>query len=382
MGSQQADNRGSRLSIAITAILLGGGAGALGGALATNSVPDDPVFNAELAGVRADLAAQKSAAHGALATGIHLTLSGEVDLRGGGAYSGELYLQVGPRGNPAGGVSSILEGVADVNGAFSLTGEVHGVALGDMVEVRLFTSKKALEGPAVFSVASQALRATRALQVARDLGAAGIGATVGKIRLLPPVPIAEVYVAGDPGISHIVNIRPALETPGTPKEFFDLSLPGLQVTPIFSWFPTDDWLLGGEVDGVQVHRREFRRGDSIVAEPVVLVHATGLVDTQIIPSGADVVFFAEANYESAGDAGVRTLADLVYRNFVANKGWQADAVVEADGQIGPVTLVPGLYVVEVWPSVSSNDDFTVPAPNLLATKSLYIDSSTSTFTLP
>jgi hypothetical protein len=311
----------------------------------------------------------------------NVALTGRVLLPDGAAHTGAIFVDISYQPTPNSGYTTVVPGTCAANGEFAVTGRLPGVESGDRIDIRLRTAPMPDELE-VSIVASDMLFAA-ASREARDGGEAKrFDIDLGDLALTLPVPIATITVNADSNRVHTLAIEPNFEGGVVmAREPAEIALQGQCATPVYSFEPWDEWTVACPVGQLVGRPQIFERGDEVTVELLTHLRVTGTADLATIPARSIVMIVDSENYRPPEECRLETLVDVCMRTIGRTGVWSRCESVREDGSIPPHDMVPGDYVIEVWPPIEYGDDLRLPAPAPLATLHVAFDVEHTTYAL-
>ena len=311
----------------------------------------------------------------------NLALSGRVLLPDGAVHAGDVFAEIGYRPTANSGYTTYVRGRCAANGEFALTCSLPGVESGDRIDMRLRTAPSP-NGLEVSTVAADMLFAAASREAMPGAVAERFDIALGDLTFVLPEPIATIVVHADSNRLHTLAIEPNFEGGAVmAREPAEIALQGQRATPVYSFEPWDEWQVACPVGQLVGRVHVIERGDEVTVELLTHLRVTGTADLAMIPAHSFVTIVDSANYRRPEDSNLRTVAD-VFERIVGRSGvWHRCAPVKADGSVRTFDMVPGSYVVEVWPEIRTPTDYDLPAPSPLATLHVAFDLEHTTYSL-
>lgn len=311
----------------------------------------------------------------------NVALSGRVLLPDGAVHSGDVFIEIGYRPTANTGYTTYVRGRCAANGEFALTCSLPGVESGDRIDMRLRTAPSP-NGLEVSAVAADMLFAATRREAKPGAVAERFDIALGDLTLTLPDPIATITVNADSNRVHTIAIEPNFESGAVMvREPAEIALQGRRATPVYSFEPWDEWQVACSVGHLVGRVHVIERGDEVSVELLTHLRVTGTADLATIPAGSIVMIVDEENYRPPEDSRLLTIADVFDRTIGRRGVWHRCAPVKADGTVRTFDMVPGSYVVEVWPDFRTPIDHDLLAPAPLATLHVAFDVEHTTYAL-
>jgi hypothetical protein len=311
----------------------------------------------------------------------NLALSGRVLLPDGAVHAGDVFAEIGYRPTANSGYTTYVRGRCAANGEFALTCSLPGVESGDRIDMRLRTAPSP-NGLEVSTVAADMLFAAASREAMPGAVAERFDIALGDLTLVLPEPIATIVVHADSNRLHTLAIEPNFEGGAVmAREPAEIALQGQRATPVYSFEPWDEWQVACPVGQLVGRVHVIERGDEVAVDLLTHLRVTGTADLATIPARSLVIIVDSENYRPPEDSRLRTIADVFDRTIGRRGVWHRCAPVKADGTVRTFDMVPGSYVVEVWPDFGTPIDHDLPAPAPLATLHVAFDVEHTTYSL-
>ena len=311
----------------------------------------------------------------------NLALSGRVLLPDGAVHAGDVFAEIGYRPTANSGYTTYVRGRCAANGEFALTCSLPGVESGDRIDMRLRTAPSP-NGLEVSTVAADMLFAAASREAMPGAVAERFDIALGDLTFTLPEPIATITVNADSNRVHTLAIEPNFEGGAVmAREPAEIALQGQRATPVYSFEPWDEWQVACPVGHLVGRVHVIERGDEVAVDLLTHLRVTGTADLATIPARSLVIIVDSENYRPPEECRLETLLDVGTRTFARTGVWRSCESVREDGSIPTHDMVPGDYVIEVWPPIEHGDDLRLPAPAPLATLHVAFDVEHTTYSL-